>query len=233
MTELRFWAGQIEARSEDGEKGPNVVGGFAARYGETSVNMGGFVEQVDPSAFDGFFAENRNVLSCFNHDVHQLLGTTDAGTLSVESRDEGLHYSVVVPDTSYGHDLVTLVERGDIRGSSFRFVCMKDRWSETAEGIPLRVIEEARLVEVGPVARPAYLGATAGLNGEARSLALKGLSKALEMPVQELAQAGEEELRSLCARANGTSIVEKTKSLQPEWLRKAKAENHLRHRGFI
>lgn len=61
-----------------------------------------------------------------------------------------------MPDTQTGRDVVALIQRGDVSGSSFAFKCISDRWVEEGTGKPLRILEQVDLFELGPVAVPAY-----------------------------------------------------------------------------
>jgi HK97 family phage prohead protease len=165
-----------------------------------SQNLGGFVEQVDPRAFNKSLADAVSVFARFNHDDSLLLGTTDAGTLSLEADGTGLRYSVDLPDTTAGRDVAALAKRGDLRHSSFAFQTMEDSWDLTPDGFPLRTLLGVRLIDVAPVTNPAYLDTTTGL----RSLAEKYGVEFDE--VRDLAGRGE--LRSLMdSHAHGAGEI--------------------------
>jgi uncharacterized protein len=59
------------------------------------------------------------VVCRYDHDKNMLLGTTDAGTLRVGTDSRGLEYEVDPPKARA--NILELVERGDIRSSSFAF----------------------------------------------------------------------------------------------------------------
>ena len=181
--ERRFTVVTVEARAA-GDGRPARIGGYAAKFNIYSRNLGGFVEQVNPT----FFNKSRgdgwpDVLARFNHDDSQLLGTTMGRTLSLAVDNVGLSYEVE-PPPSMRH-VVELVERGDVQKSSFAFRTLEDDWTTTEDGGPLRSLVTGVLVDVAPVVLPAYVDTSAGL----RSLAQKFGADLEE--VRSLADAGE------------------------------------------
>lgn len=162
--EIRTLPGVVEFRAADSGK---KLAGYAAVFNKRSQNLGGFVEEVDPVAFNKSLGDGVPVLARFNHEDQFLLGTTEAETLRLVTDGTGLHYEVDLPDTSTGRDVAVLAERGDLRYSSFAFRTISDSWGETEEGFPLRRLTAVQLVDVAPVVNPAYRDTTTGL----RSLA--------------------------------------------------------------
>jgi HK97 family phage prohead protease len=170
--------------------GKKRIGGYAAVFNRLSRNLGGFVEQVGPAFFNAARAAGwPDVMARYNHDDNMLLGTTGAGTLSLQIDDQGLSYTVD-PPASRG-DVLELVSRGDVRKSSFAFMVPPkgDEWSLTDQGYPMRTLQSnGVLVDVAPVNMPAYTDSSAGLRSlasrfeadfeEVRSLAAEdGLKK--------------------------------------------------------
>lgn len=165
--ELRNYSGAVELRASD--KGLGILTGYASVFNKLSQNLGGFVERVDPSAFNKSLADGVRVVGRFNHENNYLLGTTDAQTLRLLVDGTGLKYEIDLPDTSVGRDVKVLAERGDLAHSSFAFRTPEggDEWSFTPEGMPLRTLLSVQLFDVAPVVDPAYRDTTTGL----RSLA--------------------------------------------------------------
>jgi hypothetical protein len=97
--------------------------------------------------------------------------------------DTGLDYEVKPPASRA--DILELVERGDVRHSSFAFRVLDDDWGTSDQGYPMRTLLNVQLVDVAPVVTPAYPDATAGL----RSLAEKFGADIDE--VRSMAQADE------------------------------------------
>jgi hypothetical protein len=179
--ERRFTQVRVEVRA-GGDK--LTIGGYAAKFNRMSQNLGGFVERIDPA----FFNKSRGdgwpgVVARYNHDDNMLLGTSGAGTLRLGIDEIGLTYEVDAPASRA--DVYELVQRGDVRQSSFAFEAFEDDWATTDQGFPLRTLVSGRLYDVAPVNTPAYEDTSVGL----RSLAAK-FDAPLE-EVRKLAEAGD------------------------------------------
>ena len=152
---------QREFRMESAEQNGNTIRGYAAVYNSDSEWMGGFYEQIERGAFDDVM--NDDVRAYFNHDENLLLGRVSSGTLRIGTDARGLFYEVDLPNTTYANDLAELMKRGDVNQSSFAFLIDADRW-EQRDGKTYRIIEKvSRLLDVSPVAQPAYPDATSEL----------------------------------------------------------------------
>jgi HK97 family phage prohead protease len=179
--ERRYTYVAVEMRAADGDT-PRI-GGYAAVFNKPSQNLGGFIEEVERS----FFNKSRgdgwpDVLCRFDHENAFLLGTTAARTLELRLDEMGLDYDVYPPRARA--DIVELIQRGDVRKSSFAFRVPPggDDWSLSDQGFPKRSLLTGQLVDVAPVISPAYVDTSTGL----RSLASKF-------------EAEEEEVRALAA----------------------------------
>ena len=152
---------QREFRMENAEQNGNTIRGYAAVYNSDSEWMGGFYEQIERGAFDDVM--NDDVRAYFNHDENLLLGRVSSGTLRIGTDARGLFYEVDLPNTTYANDLAELMKRGDVNQSSFAFLIDADRW-EQRDCKTYRIIEKvSRLLDVSPVAQPAYPDATSEL----------------------------------------------------------------------
>ena len=178
--ERRETRGTVELRAA-GPKGKKA-GGYAMMFNKRSQNLGGFVERVMPTFPDQTLADGLDVLARYQHDSDMLLGRTASETLRLTKDGTGLDYDVDLPDTSYARDMTALLERGDVRGSSFAFRLTEDgdEWGFTESGFPQRDLHRGIVVDVAPVVTPAYLDATSGLRSlaEHRSLDLDTVLKA-------------------------------------------------------
>lgn len=177
--ERRFTAGAVEVRDFNGK--PSMFG-HGAVFNRLSQNLGGFVECVDPAAFDKTLQE-ADVRALYNHDSNLVLGRSKSGTLVLETDNIGLAYRIDPPNTSYANDLMVTMGRGDVDQSSFAFMCIEDDWGLTDQGFPLRTLLQVALVDVSPVTYPAYLDADSGVG---RMAALTGLSKRSGVPIVDL-----------------------------------------------
>ncbi len=152
---------QIESRcSSEGGSEEKWLVGYAARFGVNSLKMDDFYERIDPNAFS-IVTERRGRKSpletraLFNHDPNVVLGRFP-NTLKMKVDEHGLRYEILMPESR--SDIVELIQRGDIRGSSFSFIVSPggEDWS-VEEGRSIRTVKSiASLVDVGPVTYPAY-----------------------------------------------------------------------------
>ncbi len=136
---------------------PAKLAGYAAVFGSTSEDLGGFREIIAPGAFRESIDSGDDIRALFAHDPNMLLGRTSNKTLRLSEDDKGLRFEMDVPDTSYARDMMALVNRGDIRGMSFGFRTAKDgdSWAKSG-GSLIRTLKNVKLGEVSVVAQPAY-----------------------------------------------------------------------------
>lgn len=124
------------------------------------ADMGWFIEMIEPGAFDEALTRS-DARALFNHNPDNLLARQSAGTLTLRIDDKGLYYEFEAPDTTLGNDLLKMIERGDLRESSFAFIVKRQRWEEERQPdgtiVERRIIEEVEEVfDVAPVTYPAY-----------------------------------------------------------------------------
>jgi len=212
--ERRFTAGSVELR-ETGSGGRPRIGGYAAVFNKPSGDLGGFIEEVAPSAFNMSRGVGwSGVIARYNHDDNMLLGTVHGGTLELEIDRVGLGYVVEPPPTRA--DIVDLVRRGDVHQSSFAFRVPSDGddWGLTEDGYPLRTLRTVQLVDVAPVNMPAYSDSTVGL---------RSLAERKGVPLAEVRKlAAGHELRRLFRR---TDVLSRPKT-------PAAAKRHLLARRY-
>ena len=150
----------IESNGEKREQTRDWIVGYAALFGVDSLDLGDFVERIDPGAFS-IVKERRGrkrpleTRALFNHDPNHVLGRFPE-TLRMTIDERGLRYEVLPPASRA--DIVESIKRGDIRGSSFSFTVAPggERWSDEG-GRSVRTITAIdSLFDVGPVTFPAY-----------------------------------------------------------------------------
>lgn len=199
-SERRSAPTEFEVRARKGDSGGMVVVGHAAVFRRMSQNLGGFVECIDPAAFDRSLGDNPDVRALINHKPSMLLGRTRSGTLRLSKDDMGLHYEIDMPDRQDARDLLVSMERGDISHSSFAFRLMPDgdEWSLTDDDFPCRTLMAVSIHngDVSPVTYPAYEDTDSGVAGRAYKSLAESRSVDISQ-VRELAESGE--LRSLIA----------------------------------
>jgi len=238
LLERRMITGEVEARA----KGSNIyVEGYAAVFEKRSGNLGGFVERVKPSAFNKTLRE-ADVRALWNHDPQYVLGRSGAGTLELSIDHNGLYYRSLLPNTSYAKDLAELLERRDVRESSFTFFKVQDEWGLTEEGYAQRDLIEVGLIDVAPVTFPAYPDATSGV---ARRNALMSLAKrcgidgceiestldtdeAIKEAIQKLIEPGDSTDEKRTLQPESDSTTQQDSKLTKEKARKLLAEDQLK-----
>lgn len=195
--EFRFVTSEVRAES-DGDK--KYLTGYAAKFGTKSENLGGFRETINPKAFDRALKEKQDVRALVNHDTSKVLGRSTAGTLELIADKTGLKYRVLLPDTTYAHDLHESVKRGDVTQSSFGFITKRDSWgddpdAEDGEPKNLRELQDVDLFDVSPVTFPAYHDTEVKARGAAFALETRmfpdGVPESIEQRAKQKTVDGE------------------------------------------
>jgi HK97 family phage prohead protease len=135
----------------------NTLTGYIARFNELSEDLGGFQEKLAPGCFASSLG--KDIRALINHDTSSVVGRTSVGTLKLSEDAQGLAFSIDLPNTQAARDLKVSVERGDLSGCSFGFVCTKDAWAGN-----IRTVLDTQLFEVSVgVTFPAYESTTMAL----------------------------------------------------------------------
>jgi HK97 family phage prohead protease len=142
--------GDIERRafSEVRTAGRRIEG-YAATFG-TEADLGSFVETIAPGAFRDALAGD--VLAMLDHDPGKVLGRTRSGTLRLIEDQRGLAFSLDVPDTQAGRDVLALAERNDLGGMSFGFKIPKggESWNGNRRSLSKIDLREISVVQAWP-----------------------------------------------------------------------------------
>ncbi len=128
--------------------------GYAATFNNTATIGGRFVETIARGAFAATLRSQGDILALVDHDPGRVLARTRSGTLRLSEDSKGLAFTLDVPDTSHGRDVLALAERGDLGGMSFGFTAVDEH--RDGDRRELRAVE---LHEISVVlAWPAYDG---------------------------------------------------------------------------
>ncbi len=202
--EQRSHRGTVEVRTSPA--GGPVIFGYFSVFNRDSADMG-FVEQVDPAAFNRTMTQ-ADVRGLGNHDANWLLGRSKSGTLRMGTDTIGGWYEIDVNEADPdGQRALAKVQRGDWDGSSFSFQTIRDEWNWQTTP-PQRRLLEVGLVDVGPVTYPAYPDASAA------SRALEPIAAKVGRPVEDLVTALKRgEIRSLI----GGDVKAKTTEGRAVW----------------
>lgn len=121
------------------------------RWGDT------FSEKVLPGAFANSLAnKERDVFMLVDHDWTRVVGKTGSN-LEVREDSKGLFFSVEVPNTTDGNNLLENVKLGLITGCSFGFniLSANERWNSDYTEF-FRDITSVDLFEITATALPCY-----------------------------------------------------------------------------
>lgn len=168
-----------------------IVSGYAIRFMEESVDLGGFIERIHPEAISIDQIRNSDIFAFFNHDNEKVLGRTGAGTLKLDLRDDGLYYEIDVPDTVAGNELLEHIKRGEMYGTSFAFSLPSDDsgdvWSRDEDGNIYRDITNIEILyEISPVFSPAYPTTTISARSLDKLNELKNMKENIELREDEV-----------------------------------------------
>lgn len=158
----------IELRAADSNN-PKIVGYAALFAPARTQDMGGWVEEVSPTAFASTLKAGADVRALFNHDANFVLGRTPK-TLTLSVDNVGLRYEIDPPPTQWAKDLLVTMRRADVSQSSYGFICTKDSWRIDPDGTTVvRTIEEAQLFDVSVVTFPATESTSSSVRTATRS----------------------------------------------------------------
>ena len=160
-----------------------TIVGYSAVFHSDSLDLGSFVERVDPHAFDRTLREGASVMGLVNHDPNQLIGRTPH-TMRLSVDNVGLRYEIDVASTTAGRDALESVRRQDLRGSSFSFVVNGkggEKW-ENRNGQQVRTLLDVDLFDSGPVSSPAYPATVAETTRSAQRRHMNGGTTSVPTP---------------------------------------------------
>lgn len=156
MKTKRFLDAYAKVETRKTPDGKMMVEGMIP-FGSDSEDLGGFIERIDPTAFNKTIADGANVYAFWAHDDSDVLASRDAGTLTMSVGPAGLSFAIEMREGCA--DEWAAIQRGDVVGVSFGFICQKEEW-DFAQEPALRTLKEVQLLEISPgVAFPAYPGA--------------------------------------------------------------------------
>jgi len=135
-----------------------TVRGYAVRWNELSVDLGGFRERFQRGAFTESLATDDTVFMLRSHDMSRPVASTSSGTLTLREDRIGLAFDATLPDGGDAGDLAATVKRRVLTRMSFAFATERasDETFQEIDGALIRTIKRAKLFEVSPVTFPAY-----------------------------------------------------------------------------
>ena len=140
-----------------------MIEGYAIRFNEWSVDLGGFYEIIRPSAISQETLNRADIIMNVNHDNEKMLARwkEGKGTLQLELREDGLYFMFQCPTTALGDEVLYNIRHENLTECSFCFVVgdrMEDEnWYRDDDGILRREILYIKdLYDTSIVTKAAY-----------------------------------------------------------------------------
>jgi len=132
-----------------------TLSGVAHTFG-TRTLMGDRYVEFARGAFDEAL-KTSDARAFWNHDTTLLLGSQHSGSVRLAAEDDGLHYAIDAPETTYAEDMLALIRRGDLSSMSFGIVPGKVTYTRASDGKPVQLHHSvAELFDISPVSMPAF-----------------------------------------------------------------------------
>ncbi len=206
----------VPFRTRDGEGDGLTLDGYAAVFGQlTEIDSweGTFQEQFRLGAFKKTLRATTPMMQ-YDHGRHPLIGSIPIGTFdSLSEEPQGLRVVGRLTDNWLIQPVRDAIAQGGITGMSIRFFVVRDEWvdakgkkitdpQELAEllwspgdrGPIQRTVIEAKLLEAGPVAWPAYEGTSVDVRAAERARSILTDPTRLRRARQSLAASAPAEL---------------------------------------
>lgn len=124
---------------------------------------GEFDETIKRSAPRKSIKERTPVMQ-FDHGRHPRFGSIPLGNfVDIREDAQGLRTIGELHRDEFWSPLHEALRSGSIKGMSFRFDVVKEKWGVNGEGIQTRDLVEIKIMEMGPVVFPAYNETTASI----------------------------------------------------------------------
>ena len=133
----------LKVREDENGQQSRVVEGRAIVFGQRSVNLTPWsstrvvYEILERGCLTQDLINRSDVVYCLNHNsgvltVFGRFRNTDADTLKLELREDGVYVTCEMPETNAANDTLALIKRGDIDGQSFAF---SDDYEDSENGV--------------------------------------------------------------------------------------------------
>ena len=123
---------------------------------------GKFIEVVEERTFAKAIEKAKNILLLHNHKKDRVLGSIKDGNLELKEDNIGLYAKCEIRD----NEVIEKAKNGELKGWSFGFSVIKDRWESKENGIDKRYLEDINLYEVSILdVTPAYYATSVEVRG--------------------------------------------------------------------
>lgn len=204
-----------------------TLAGYIAVFDSPSEDMG-YTEILSPGCFTRSLQSGSDVVALINHDDNAPVGRTSAGTLQLTQDDKGLAYTIQLPNTTRANDMKESIQRGDLKGCSFGFICTKEEWDDKTI---TRTITDVDLIEVSVgVTFPAYPDTSSQLRNLPASMP-REIRKLVEhrADTPKTKRVDGEDLTADCFLIVGDKDKTATWKLPVKFSDEAKTKNHIRN----
>ena len=159
---------EIRTREISFSTGENKLSGQAIVFNSVSnvlydrENRKLFREVIAPEAVDEALIASSDIKLVVDHSRDKLLARSKygKGSLNLSIREDGLFFDCDCPNTTLGHDMYELIQRGDYSQMSFAFIEGHDKGDITwdfSDEIPTRTVHKiAELFDISIVQSPAF-----------------------------------------------------------------------------
>lgn len=147
---------KVVKRDDNGTQVKQIQG-YAITFNTLSVDLGGFIETITPTALDG--VDLSDVKLIYAHENNALLARASAGNLTTQVDDTGLFFSADLADTTLANDVYEDINVGNLKGMSFGFTIPDggDTWERQTDGTLLHTVNQVgEVLELTITAYPAY-----------------------------------------------------------------------------
>lgn len=170
---------------------------------ELSSPQGKFVEQIMPRTFERALQKADSIDLLFNHDQNRKLGSTKEKNLQLFEDNIGLRATATVYDT----EVMEKAKKGELRGWSFAFSSLRDKWEQRSDGMQKRTVEELELYEVSILdITPAYIATSIEARGDEDSILTETRNEEFRAKVEDTTEA--EDKKKKKAKSNDSEEKE-------------------------
>lgn len=155
--EIRSIQGDIHVVQRDNSDNPKQIQGYAALFNTESVDLGGFIEVIKPTALDG--VDLSEVQLIYGHENNSILARVDSGNLTLTVDETGLFFLATLADTNLANDVYQDILAGNLKGMSFGFTIPDDGddWIFNQGDTAVHVVNQiGDVVEITITPNPAY-----------------------------------------------------------------------------
>lgn len=194
MNKMEIIKRNIEIRAAEDSR---LIEGVAVVFNSWSRDLGGFSEIIRSSAISQELVDNSDVIANINHDDSLMVARWNRGngTLNLELKEDGLHFSFQAPETERGNQLLWDIRHRNITECSFAFSLPNNdtcqRWYRDEEGgLRREIFEIGGLYDVSCVNLAAY--SATSVDARSENIDIEAITRSLDEAEAEEKRVAEE-----------------------------------------